>query len=547
MKIVRFSWVFAFVCGLFIVGACVTRPEKPRQAKAIMFMLDGLRADVLDTAYAPNIAKLRNGTWQPGYRGLWSRAGQTVPDAAPSSAANHTALATGVIAAKHGVVKNGLTKSGNYSQWPTWLARVVDARPGTKALFAYSWGENKDLGPHPGVRFLGQSDEANAEALPKIMAAPDAPDAVLYFIDLPDHFGHGTGFYPFGYGYLHAVCQVDRYVGAVLDAIASRPTFADEDWLVTVTGDHGGYTYGHGMWGGHASTVPLVAAGRHLEQGRIPGAPHHYDLTATTLAHFGLDVDACGLDGRALGKAAPVGPKRSLGDGLAAYLPFAGSVTNRAAGGPVARLFGKAACKDRGFLDGYLHCTGGTNAVGGVRLEGSEKLKFGPGGSFAATLWARLPASQVGDPALFANKDWRSGGNPGFVLTAARPTPNSTRPGVSFNCSASGTTGRVDLGAWHPTPNAWTFSAVTRDAEGVLTFYFGDADGRFCWVAADGTNMVPVSGLPLCIGQDGTGGYRYGLEGDVDEFALWTRGLSSEDVRRIFEAGRQGLGLGDLL
>jgi len=53
--------------------------------------------------------------------------------------------------------------------------------------------------------------------------------------------------------------------------------------------------------------------------------------------------------------------------------------------------------------------------------------------------------------------------------------------------------------------------------------------------------------LPFCIGQDGTGAYRCPLNGDVDDFALWTRDLSHEDVRKIFEAGRQGLPLGELL
>ena len=55
------------------------------------------------------------------------------------------------------------------------------------------------------------------------------------------------------------------------------------------------------------------------------------------------------------------------------------------------------------------------------------------------------------------------------------------------------------------------------------------------------------SGLPFYIGQDGTGAYPHPLAGDVDDFALWTRALSHEDVQRIYEAGRQGLPLGELL
>ena len=55
------------------------------------------------------------------------------------------------------------------------------------------------------------------------------------------------------------------------------------------------------------------------------------------------------------------------------------------------------------------------------------------------------------------------------------------------------------------------------------------------------------TGFGVNIGQDGTGAYRCPLTGDVDDFALWIRALSHEDVRKIFEAGRQGLPLGELL
>ncbi len=37
------------------------------------------------------------------------------------------------------------------------------------------------------------------------------------------------------------------------------------------------------------------------------------------------------------------------------------------------------------------------------------------------------------------------------------------------------------------------------------------------------------------------------MNGDIDDFALWTRALTYEDVKSIYEAGRQGLHLADLL
>ena len=37
------------------------------------------------------------------------------------------------------------------------------------------------------------------------------------------------------------------------------------------------------------------------------------------------------------------------------------------------------------------------------------------------------------------------------------------------------------------------------------------------------------------------------LKGDVDDFALWTRALTREEVRRIHDAGRRGRALGTIL
>ena len=93
----------------------------------------------------------------------------------------------------------------------------------------------------------------------------------------------------------------------------------------------------------------------------------------------------------------------------------------------------------------------------------------------------------------------------------------------------------------------WVFYAIVRRSDGVLMFYQGGADGRLYWIAEDAKNMRLDSGLPFCIGQDGTGCYKHQFNGDIDDFALWTRALSHDDVRRIFESGRQGIPLAELL
>ena len=70
--------------------------------KALVVMLDGCRADVVENAAAPNLRMLREGKWQPGYSCAWSLTANTSLDAPTISGPNHLAIATGVTGAKTG-------------------------------------------------------------------------------------------------------------------------------------------------------------------------------------------------------------------------------------------------------------------------------------------------------------------------------------------------------------------------------------------------------------------------------------------------------------
>ena len=547
--------------ALAMLVPAVVLAEGPRKPKALMVMMDGVRGDAVENAPMPNLLALREGRWRPGYKGFSTLTAHTLYDARPSSAANHCAIATGVTAAKSGIFKNGETPKGNFGEWPSWLARLVEAKPGTKALYTYSWKGDIELSPHPNVRNLrlpaiGEthwtttpgSYEKCATIVPKIMAADDAPDAVIYFIDIGDAGGHRSGFYPYGREYLHNVRLVDRIIGDTLSAIASRPQFAEEDWLILITSDHGGYAKSHGIWGGHATTIPLIVAGRHVPQGRISGMPRNFDLAPMALAHFGLDVQKMNLDGRPLG--APTSTKaRGLADGLVAYLPFTeAKPANAVTGGVAANAHGKTVSGvDGGMFGKCLHVAADKKGACGVSLDGSEKLAFENGADFTVALWLRLDDQQAPQAPIFANKDWASGANPGVVLIGARRTDAVKNLGVCFNCGLSGDARRIDMGTFDIDYGEWCFYAVTRRADGVLTVYQGGQDGQLYWMAEDASALNLKTGLPFWIGQDGTGTCKVSLKGDVDDFALWTRALTREEVRRIHDAGRKGHDLGTML
>ena len=549
------------VSALAILSPVATMAEGTLRPKVLMVMMDGLRGDAVENGPMPNLLALRDGRWRPGYKGYSTLTAHTLYDARPSSAANHCAIATGVTAAKSGIFKNGDTPKGNFAEWPSWLARLVEAKPGTKALYTYSWKGDIALSPHPNVRDLRLPTicdvnwtsvpgayEENASTVPKIMAADDAPDAVIYFIDIADMGGHRSGFYPYGKEYVHAVRLVDRIIGDTLAAIASRPQFPEEDWLILITSDHGGYGKSHGIWGGHATTIPLIVAGRNVPQGRISGMPRNFDLAPMALAHFGLDVAKMNLDGRPLG-APSAAKSRALGDGLSAYLPFTEAVpANAVSGGPSAKAHGNTMSgMDGGMFGKCLRVAADAKGACGVSLDGSEKLEFENGSDFTVTLWLRLDKPQSPQAPIFANKDWESGSNPGIVLIGARKTDAVKSFGVCFNCGLSGDAKRIDMGTFDIDYGEWCFYAVTRRADGVLTVYQGGQDGHLYWMAEDASAIRFKTGFPFWIGQDGTGKCKVSLSGDVDDFALWTRALSREEVRRIHDEGRKGNALGSLM
>ena len=525
--------------------------------KALVVMLDGMRADTVDNGFAPNIKRLADGQWQSGYRGAWSLCASTLRDGTTESAPNHVGIATGMTVKKSGIDWNPdlVYRGTEAGKLPTWLTRLVKARNDLKALHIFSWSGDLRLSPDHGVQFIFDRDKANARTLVKMMADAEAPDAILWYIDLPDEAGHGYGYYPYSKEYQDAVRTSDGYIGEVLAAIAARPMFANEDWLIVITADHGGWDRFHGQRCTQCYTIPFIVAGRNVAQGRIPGVPHNYDAAPTALAHFGVDVSKIDFDGQVRGKGGALGitrPTTALDDGLAVYLSFSDGVAeNRGAAADVtAELRGKATVIADGAVGGALRVSAATNSAGSVCLKGSERLKFEKGATFAFAGWVRTFGPQVGDPLVFGNKNWEGGSNPGIALIASKGVDmgrvcnwnkkkRCSEFGFMFNCGRVGQK-REDLGAYNPDFGQWTFYAATRDTDGVVRFYQGRRDGSLYCIADDLSDIAFDTGMPFYIGQDGRGVYRHPFVGDVDEFAIWTRTLSHEEVRHIYEAGLAG-------
>ena len=255
----------------------------------------------------------------------------------------------------------------------------------------------------------------------------------------------------------------------------------------------------------------------------------------------------------AAGVILPSFADRTLNDGLVAYLPFDNSMTeNAVSGSPVAPEASTATAPtlaNGGMVGKCLNIPSGAY----VKLTGSDSVTLANNSlgfedsnrSFTAIIWANHGAL-ANDPVIFANKNW--GGTAKGALLCAKTVSN--KPTVQFN--AGNNSSRIDSNATAMQftgegTGKWTFYAMV-GTNGTFYCYQGKSDGTFnAKSPASLSNFDMDTGYPFVLGQQGDCAYGRIFTGQLDDFALWNRALSPADIQRIYEFGRSGAGLGELL
>jgi hypothetical protein len=90
----------------------------------------------------------------------------------------------------------------------------------------------------------------------------------LHFDDV-DHAGHSDGFSPNVSQYITAIEGVDALLAPIIQAISLRPNYANEDWLILITSDHGGVGTSHGGTSIEHQNVVVIASGNSITQNII--------------------------------------------------------------------------------------------------------------------------------------------------------------------------------------------------------------------------------------------------------------------------------------
>ena len=225
--------------------------------RVLMIGMDGVRPDALQVAVTPNLDGLIAG-------GLFSP--DALNDDITISGPGWSAIHCGVRSGKHNVVDNSFAGQ-NYLQYPGWLERVETAHPEWNTLSASQWspingqivGSSADVIVNPSS--ASQATQTVVDALQN-----GDPHTVFVHLDDPDYAGHAYGFSPFVFPYLDAIEAMDVLIGQMLGAMEARPNYAEEDWLVLVTTDHGGIGTTHGGNSMEERRVFVIASGGSVAQ-----------------------------------------------------------------------------------------------------------------------------------------------------------------------------------------------------------------------------------------------------------------------------------------
>jgi len=271
----------------FVLAA--TAAAAPQRAKSLVVCFDGWRADAVGPAATPSVDRLATGAWQPGYRAFFTATARVIDDAPSVSGPNHTAILTGLTARRSGVQSNDDAELSAVRA-PDYLRLLEEHDAALVTLKLAAWPRDERIPSGADVVAIGPDATIVARAATAL--AGDV-DALFLFLDGPDAAGHAEGFET--QAYVRAVREADAALARLLTVIAARPSFADEDWQILVTTDHGGVGRDHGGASAAETTIPFLVASR--ETPLATGSARNVDVAPTVLAHFGIDPAPLRLDG----------------------------------------------------------------------------------------------------------------------------------------------------------------------------------------------------------------------------------------------------------
>jgi hypothetical protein len=311
--------LFWLVLGLAEVCAGPGKDNPFGGRRVLLIGIDGCRADAVRTlagdGRAPHLAKLiKDGTvtWNAFAGGILDADSQQDT----SSGTGWSTILTGVWRDRHGVADNRF-RFHRLAQNPHLFRRIKDRAPSAWLGSLVDWPEIHQFivgaSKVPGAGFLAEEflpqiktedgkhidyEKCDAEIEKRaveLLRSQD-PDALFVYFGHLDEVGHGVAhkegrFSAENVPYAAALAQIDGRIGSLLNAIQTRPKYAEEDWLILASTDHGGRETKHGGQSVEERTIWIIAQGgaapkNHVVEGPVPQTA----IAPTVFQHLGVPI-----------------------------------------------------------------------------------------------------------------------------------------------------------------------------------------------------------------------------------------------------------------
>lgn len=204
--------------------------------KILLIGIDGCRGDALQAANTPAIDDLISNA-------TYSYDGRT--QFPTYSGPGWSSMLTGVWGLKHGVTDNSFI-GNDFENFPHFFSLIKSVEPDRYLASVCHWGpinNNITSGANYSVN-VNTMQDAEEEGIAQL--ALDELDVLFIHLDDVDIAGHTSGFSVDSPFYIAAIESADGHVDALVQAVQQRSNFANEEWLIAISTDHGGLGYSHG-------------------------------------------------------------------------------------------------------------------------------------------------------------------------------------------------------------------------------------------------------------------------------------------------------------
>jgi hypothetical protein len=294
MKTIRYFFTLIFVFFLISVS---TGQDKTKHA--LVIGIDGVLVDGLLAADTPVMDSLANAgafSWHAFAGGVLGESSQQ----ATSSGPGWSSILTGVWLDKHNVPNNDFSEP-NYSEYPHFFQRIKEKKQEAYLSSIVNWAPINDKILRAADHKARGNDIEIAQLATQHLQNKN-PDVLFLHFDEVDGAGHKNGYSAAIPSYTNAITRTDSLISLVLKAVRDRENYDNEDWLILITTDHGGFKKSHGSQKSQVRRIFIIASGKGVQTGEVTPGPGHVVIPPTVCNYLGIDVNpSWGWEGKPFG------------------------------------------------------------------------------------------------------------------------------------------------------------------------------------------------------------------------------------------------------